>query len=191
MKRLALFAAVGIAAAAGSSVFAVSRHCITSRRPATDSIQGWERESYPIGNGWFGVNVFGGVESERLQVTENSFLTKRNLTNALDIRLRFLGGKGKAKDYVRSLELETGLSRVEYKLGSVGYVREAFASYPDRVMAVRLEATERGSLSFDLKPETPFLRPFGSGAAADVGRGGASRPAAGRSTSCSTSSTTT
>ena len=70
MKRLALFAAVGIAAAAGSSAFAVSRHCITSRRPATDSIQGWERESYPIGNGWFGVNVFGGVESEH---QESSF----------------------------------------------------------------------------------------------------------------------
>ncbi len=57
------------------------------------------------------MNVFGGVESERLQVTENSFLTKRNLTNALDIRLRFVGGKGEAKDYTRSLELETGLSR--------------------------------------------------------------------------------
>ena len=171
MKRLVMFAAAGLAAAAASPAFAVSRHCITSRSPAADSIKGWERESYPIGNGWFGVNVFGGVESERLQVTENSFLTKRNLTNALDIRIRFPGG-GEAAGYVRSLELETGLSRVEYKVGSVGYVREAFASYPDRVLVVRLEATEKGALSFELKPEIPFMRPFGAGAAADVGRAG-------------------
>ena len=97
--RAAVFAcaaALGLGAFASIPV-AVSRHCITSGRPATDSIKGWERESYPIGNGWFGVNVFGGVESERLQVTENSFLTKRNLQNALDIRLRFVGGNGEAK----------------------------------------------------------------------------------------------
>ena len=172
--RAAVFAcaaALGLGAFASIPV-AVSRHCITSGRPATDSIKGWERESYPIGNGWFGVNVFGGVESERLQVTENSFLTKRNLQNALDIRLRFVGGNGEAKGYSRSLELETGLSRVEYRIGNVGYVRESFASYPDRVMAVRLEATEKGALSFDLKPETPFLRPFGKGAAAEGGRAG-------------------
>ena len=63
-------AALGPGAFASTPV-AVSRHCITSGRPAEDSINGWERESYPIGNGWFGVNVFGRVESERLQVTEN------------------------------------------------------------------------------------------------------------------------
>ena len=160
-----------LAACAYGACFGAARHMITSRSPAEDSIKGWERQSYPVGNGWFGVNVFGGLTNERWQVTENSFLTRRNLTNALDIRCRFHGTEG-ATDYVRSLELETGLSRVEYKVGGVRFVREAFASYPDRVLVVRLEASEKGALSFDLAPEIPFMRPFGKGGAAGDGRAG-------------------
>ena len=167
----AVSAAVCLAALSPSQASAVQVHAIRAFRPASDDIKGWERESYPIGNGWFGVSVFGGVESERLQITENSFLAKNNLTNALDIRLKFHGG-GETADYVRSLTLETGISRVEYKKGGVGFVREAFASYPARVMALRLEATQKGALSFDIKPETPFLRPFGAGKAAESGRAG-------------------
>ena len=33
---------------------------------------GWEQYSLPIGNGYFGANVFGRVQKERLQITENS-----------------------------------------------------------------------------------------------------------------------
>ena len=88
------------------SAVAVERHVVRSGKPAADDITGWERESYPIGNGWFGVNVFGGVECERLQVTENSVLTRRNLSNALDIRLRFKSAGGEISDCSRTLELE-------------------------------------------------------------------------------------
>ena len=38
--------------------------------PADD---GWEKWSLPIGNGYMGVNVFGRTDTERLQITENSF----------------------------------------------------------------------------------------------------------------------
>ncbi|HEY6124620.1 MAG TPA: glycoside hydrolase family 95 protein [Steroidobacteraceae bacterium] len=40
-------------------------------KPATD----WEKEALPIGNGRMGVMVFGGVESERLQISEKSLWT--------------------------------------------------------------------------------------------------------------------
>ncbi len=40
-------------------------------RPATD----WEKEALPIGNGRMGAMVFGGVESERLQLAEKSLWT--------------------------------------------------------------------------------------------------------------------
>ena len=40
-------------------------------KPATD----WEKEALPIGNGRMGAMVFGGVDSERLQISEKSLWT--------------------------------------------------------------------------------------------------------------------
>jgi alpha-L-fucosidase 2 len=40
-------------------------------KPATD----WEKEALPIGNGRIGAMVFGGVDSERLQISEKSLWT--------------------------------------------------------------------------------------------------------------------
>ena len=41
-------------------------------KPAPNSEEGWEKYSLPIGNAYTGANVFGGVETERIQITENS-----------------------------------------------------------------------------------------------------------------------
>ena len=159
--------------AAATSVAAAQTHELWYERPAAGTIDGWERESLPIGNGWFGVSVFGGIAEERLQVTENSVLTENNLTDALEIRIAFTGhDPAKATGYRRSLELETGLARVRYEIDDVTYSRETFASYPDRVMAVRLAASKKGFLDFSLSAEVPFQKPFGEGAAARVGRKG-------------------
>src|SRR5262245_64420293 len=40
-------------------------------KPASD----WEKEALPIGNGRIGAMVFGGVASERLQISEKSLWT--------------------------------------------------------------------------------------------------------------------
>src|SRR6185369_16599126 len=40
-------------------------------KPATD----WEKEALPIGNGRIGAMVFGGIESEHLQISEKSLWT--------------------------------------------------------------------------------------------------------------------
>ena len=37
-----------------------------------DLMDGWEKWSLPLGNGYMGVNVFGGKHCEKLQITENS-----------------------------------------------------------------------------------------------------------------------
>ena len=39
---------------------------------APESVEGFERWSLPLGNGYMGINVFGGVETELVSVTENS-----------------------------------------------------------------------------------------------------------------------
>ena len=175
-------AAVAAAAAQGAADDCARAHRLVAKAPAEDSIKGWECDSYPIGNGWFGASIFGGVGEERIQITENTFLTRRNLTNALDIRMKFAGGTDAADGaadatncvppgYARTLDLETGLCRVACNVRGVAFSREAFASYPDRVMAVRCTASEKGALSFDIAPEIPFQRPFAKGANAD-GRAG-------------------
>ena len=173
MERIMKGIVFGCCAVAAFSASAVGEHVIRAAKCATDNIKGWEQESYPIGNGWFGVSVFGGVGCERLQLTENSFLTRKNLTNALDIRIRFDGQTdASATNYVRSLALETGLARVDYEADGVKFSREYFTSYPDRVLAARLTASKKGALSFSLAPEIPFQRPFAEGGGDGRGRAG-------------------
>ncbi len=51
-------------------------------------------------------------------------------------------------DYVRELDLETGMASVSYMKDGVRFHREMFVSYPAQVMALRLTASVPGSLSF-------------------------------------------
>ena len=133
--------------------------------PAEDSLAGWERESFPIGNGWFGVNVFGIPSNERLQISDNAVVSSKeknggcNTTDAFEIRLRTTSVETNA--YSRVLDLNTGLVTVRYSAKGIDYVREAFASYPDKVLALRWTASKKGALSFELVGEAPFLHPFG------------------------------
>ena len=150
---------------------AADRHRLIASSAAEDSDKGWEHESYPIGNGWFGVSVFGGARNERLQITENSVMVFHSITSAMDIRCTF-PGNGDVQDYRRELELETGIHRIRYRSLGVRFAREYFASYPDRVMCARFAADRKDALSFDLKAVAPFCRPFGTGNAAKYGRVG-------------------
>jgi alpha-L-fucosidase 2 len=127
--------------------------------PAADSDEGWEQHSLPLGCGHFGCSVFGLVERERIQVTENSVLTRRNLTNAAEIYLRFPHQEVSA--YERGLVLDTATAYCRYTCDGVRYSREYFTSYPDGVLAVRLTADQPGALAFVLAPEIPFQHPFG------------------------------
>ena len=42
---------------------------------------GWEKWSLPVGNGFFGASIFGRTETERIQLTENSFANPMNTEN--------------------------------------------------------------------------------------------------------------
>lgn len=58
---------------------------------------------------------------------------------------------GEIKDYARRLDLDKSLYSCEFTVGGARYVREAFASYPDRIIAFRFSCSEK--MSFTLKPE--------------------------------------
>src|ERR1043165_4660450 len=65
---LALTLSSGIALAQGADK---STAVLWYQQPATD----WEKEALPIGNGRMGAMIFGGVDSERVQISEKSLWT--------------------------------------------------------------------------------------------------------------------
>ena len=136
---------------------------------------GWEKWSLPIGNGYMGVNVFGRTETERLQITENSFsnpamyepefaeLYSRHkgkiagLHNFCEMYVDFGHPFAEVTDYRRSLSLNNAIAKTEYTYNGVRYTRAHFTSYPDKVFVTRLEADKKGALSFKVRAMLPGI----------------------------------
>ena len=138
-----------------------------------ENANSWERYSLPLGNGFFGANVFGRLGTERIQISEPTLSnlqyykrkhTERIGCNACGINsfaeLMLDFGHEGAADYEMSLSLEDAVCRVEYTFGGVRYKRSVFTSHPDRVMVIRLEADRSGAVSVRVAPEIPFLGDF-------------------------------
>ena len=60
----------------------------------------------------------------------------------------FFDNEEKVTDYKRWLDLETGITSVEYQAHGVRYRRDILASAPDQAIVVRLTASEPGQISF-------------------------------------------
>ncbi len=143
-------------------------------------------EALPIGNGRLGAMIFGGVESERLQLNEDTLwsgqaqewscprsqevlaevrrLLSQNRHVEADLKCKELMGPynesylplgdlqltfehgALVQGYERNLDLDTGISHVQYQVGDVVFTREMFASYPHQLIVIRLTASEQGML---------------------------------------------
>lgn len=68
-----------------------------------------------------------------------------------DLYLHFGSTTELPTDYRRELDLEQALSVVTYQIGEVKYTREVFVSYPDQVIAIRINADKPGAVSFSSK----------------------------------------
>ena len=94
---------------------------------------------FPLGTG--GVRDFMGTGSGMGQYQDFGDLyldfSKTGMTDA------------NATNYVRDLDMRTAVSSLNYDYDGVHYEREYFVSHPDKVMAVRLTASEAGKLTFD------------------------------------------
>lgn len=131
--------------------------------PAANDNDGWVSQSLPLGNGYMGVNLFGGVQQDRLQITENSLVdapTEKigGLNNFAEVFLEF--PHTAPSKYSRDLVLNSATAHVSYDDAGVSYQREYFASYPDKVFVIRLRASKAGSLEFTLHPTIPYLADF-------------------------------
>lgn len=74
-----------------------------------------------------------------------------------EIVLEFPPSKA-VSDYRRELNIERAVARVIYEDRDIRYVREYFASYPDKVIVVRLHADRPGSISFKAGVSVPDNR---------------------------------
>ena len=123
----------------------------------------WMEYALPIGNGQLGAMIYGGIRQDIVQFNEKT-LVSGSPTNydrghgyqnfgaiyIEDLSEQFGTASSKgAKDYVRTLDLETAVATAEWKSTdkSITYKREYIASAPDQVVAVHLTASEPGQLS--------------------------------------------
>ena len=53
--------------------------------------------------------------------------------------------------YRRDLDLTTGITKVSYRVDGVTFTREAFASFPDQVIVIRLTADKPGKINFSAR----------------------------------------
>lgn len=121
----------------------------------------WESESYPIGNGYMGANIFGRTDKERIQITEKTLANEGlygfgGLTSFSETYLEF--NHKNVKNYKRSLVLNEAILYVNYESNGVQYTREYLANYPNNIIAIKLSANKKGKISFNLKSDIPYLK---------------------------------
>ena len=129
----------------------------------------WEKYSLPLGNGFFGANVFGRLGTERVQISDPTLTNPYYVPKTIPRRrscasgvnsmaeLLFDFGHEDAENYEMSLSLDDAVHTVRYTNGGVSYTRECFTSHPDRVFVMRITANRQGSISFSVRNVIPFL----------------------------------
>jgi alpha-L-fucosidase 2 len=121
-------------------------------KPATE----WMTSALPIGNGELGGMFFGGASKERLQFNEKTLWTgsptqRGAYQNFGDLYLDF-GGDTVCTDYRRELSLDDAIGTVSYRKNNVRYLREYFASYPNKMIVLHITTPgSRAKLNFSVR----------------------------------------
>ncbi len=75
---------------------------------------------------------------------------------------------GPAEAFRRQLDIGSATARTVFGAGAVAYAREYFVSYPDRVLVIRLTASEPGALTFTLRADSQLHRTVGVDSSGDL-----------------------
>lgn len=122
----------------------------------------WMTDAYPMGNGRIGGMVFGGIKRERIQFNEISLWTGDELETGAyqafgDLFVNFKNENSEKaaqaadsvaevpSDYRRQLDLSNSIQQISYTNDGIGYKREYFTSFPDKVMVLRYTAANKGA----------------------------------------------
>ena len=105
--------------------------------------------------------IFDGKRKDAEKTAGRSIITKKSHGQKFEpvgsLQLTF-DGHDKFSNYYRELDLDRAVTKTSYTVDDVTYTREAFASFPDRVVVMRLTASKPGKLSFAAGFTTPQKR---------------------------------
>jgi alpha-L-fucosidase 2 len=102
--------------------------------------------------------IFEGNQKKAEQLANKTIITKKSHGQMFEpvgnLHLTFEGHENFA-NYYRELDLKRAVAKTSYAVSGVVYTREVLASFPDRVIVVRLTADKPGSISFTASYSTP------------------------------------
>lgn len=98
------------------------------------------------------------AEAQRLIETQVDSEFSQTYMPLGDMLLHFIGMGGEAQDYVRELNIETGVHTVSFTLHGVRYTRETFISFPDQALVMKISADKGGCVNFDMQIDTQMKK---------------------------------
>ncbi|MBO9684706.1 MAG: glycoside hydrolase family 95 protein, partial [Flavisolibacter sp.] len=105
--------------------------------------------------------IFEGKQKDAERIVNRVIITKKSHGQKFEpvgnLQLAFAGHENYT-NYSRELDIEKAVTKTSYTVNGVTYTREALASFPDRVVVMRLTASKPGSLSFNAFFTTPQKR---------------------------------
>jgi alpha-L-fucosidase 2 len=105
--------------------------------------------------------IFHGKQKDAERLANRVIISKKSHGQKFEpvgsLHLTF-NGHTNFSNYRRELDIERAVTKTSYAVGDVTYTREALASFPDRVIVMRLTASKPGSISFLASFTTPQKR---------------------------------
>ena len=105
--------------------------------------------------------IYDDKRKEAERVVNNAIISKKSHGQKFEpvgsLQLAFAGHEN-FSNYHRELDIERAVAKTYYTVNGVTYTREALASFPDRVIVMRLTASKPGSISFSAFFTTPQKR---------------------------------
>ena len=105
--------------------------------------------------------IFEGKQKDAERIAGRVIITKKSHGQKFEpvgsLQLAFDGHEN-FSNYSRELDIERAVTRTSYTVNGITYTREALASFPDRVVVMRLTASKPGSISFIASFTTPQKR---------------------------------
>jgi alpha-L-fucosidase 2 len=102
--------------------------------------------------------IFEGKQKDAERIAGRVIITKKSHGQKFEpvgsLQLAFAGHEN-FSNYYRELDIERAITKTSYSVDGVTYTREALASFPDRVVVMRLTASKPGSISFSAFFTTP------------------------------------
>ena len=105
--------------------------------------------------------IFEGKQKEAEQLASKMIQTKKSNgqmfqpVGNLEITM---AGHADFDDYYRELDIANAVAKTSYVVNGVTYTREAIASIPDRIIAIKLSASKPGMISFSASFTSPHQK---------------------------------